>query len=131
MSTTCPNCGLPRGSAVFTCRNCGFDLRPDLARQAEAEKAGLTAAPSRSSAELWRPYARPSESSPSERSWWEKWRRWIPFAVGALLFLLAGNQMIGIHSESGDSIAEAFYHAMGYFCWAMACFCGALGAVLS
>lgn len=47
--------------------------------------------------------------------------------VAAIVFAYAGNHMRDIHSVSGDSIAEEFYHQVGMLCYGLACVAGLLG----
>jgi hypothetical protein len=54
--------------------------------------------------------------------------------AGAVLFAFAGLQMIGITSVAsykgdGGSIAESFYHAMGWFSFGMALVSATLGCL--
>jgi hypothetical protein len=46
--------------------------------------------------------------------------RFVAACVAAAVFFVAGVQMREITSVSGDSIDEAFYHALGLFSWGMA-----------
>ena len=48
-------------------------------------------------------------------------------AVAAILFVFAGNEMRDIKSVSGDSIAKAFYQAVGLFSYGMAALSVAIG----
>ena len=41
-------------------------------------------------------------------------------SVAALIFAVAGTQMISLHSEAGNTVAELFDHAMGLFSLGMA-----------
>lgn len=43
-----------------------------------------------------------------------------------ILFLIAGFQLINISSVSGNSIAESFYHGVGWMSFAFALFSGGL-----
>jgi len=47
--------------------------------------------------------------------------------VGAIIFSYAGYHMWIIHSISGDSVAEEFYHQVGVFCYGMAALSVLLG----
>jgi uncharacterized protein YhhL (DUF1145 family) len=40
--------------------------------------------------------------------------------AGAVIFLIAGNQMMGLRSVSGTSVAENYYQSMGVFSFGMA-----------
>jgi hypothetical protein len=53
--------------------------------------------------------------------------RFVVACVAAVVFYSAGQDMREITSVSGDSIAEAFYHALGLFSWGMAVLSLALG----
>lgn len=44
----------------------------------------------------------------------------------AILFLIAGFQLISITSVSGDSIAELFYHGIGWMSFGLALLSGGL-----
>lgn len=44
----------------------------------------------------------------------------------AILFLIAGFQLISITSVSGDSIAESFYHGVGWMSFGLALLSGGL-----
>src|SRR5262249_27551885 len=46
--------------------------------------------------------------------------RALSLLAATILFIVAGAKMHSIVSESGDSIAEASYHAFSFFCYAMA-----------
>ena len=56
------------------------------------------------------------ETSPTER----QWGRAVILVVAAVFFAFAGNQMTGIRSISGDSIAEAFYQGVGVLSYGLA-----------
>jgi hypothetical protein len=45
----------------------------------------------------------------------------------ALLFVIAGLQMVGLQSISGDTVAEAFYNDMGWFSFGMAALAAVFG----
>ncbi len=47
--------------------------------------------------------------------------------VAALIFAFAGIQLIGIHSIAGDTIAEAFYNAVGMMSFGFAALSLAIG----
>jgi len=53
--------------------------------------------------------------------------RFLGAVIAAVVFYSAGQEMRDITSISGDSIAEAFYHAVGLFSWGMAILSLALG----
>jgi cytosine/uracil/thiamine/allantoin permease len=53
--------------------------------------------------------------------------RFLVACVAAVVFVSAGQEMRGITSVSGDSIAEAFYHSVGLFCYGMAILSLSLG----
>lgn len=57
---------------------------------------------------------------------WQVWRG-ILATAGAVVFVMAGSKMRSIESISGDSIAEAFYEAMGLFAYGMAVLCLLVG----
>jgi hypothetical protein len=46
--------------------------------------------------------------------------RSVVLGIGALIFVFAGLQMISLHSQGGNSVAEFFYQAMGLFSFGMA-----------
>ncbi|MEA2518274.1 MAG: hypothetical protein QOF49_354 [Chloroflexota bacterium] len=41
--------------------------------------------------------------------------RIIAGVIAAILFFIAGAQMVTLVSETGNTVAEAFYHSMGWF----------------
>lgn len=47
--------------------------------------------------------------------------------VGFLLFIFAGYQLVTMRSVSGDSLAEEFYHAVGWLSWGLAALSMAVG----
>lgn len=50
--------------------------------------------------------------------------------VAALLFAIAGFQMIGLRSVAGDTVAEAFYNSFGVFSLGMSALSVAVGAAM-
>lgn len=45
---------------------------------------------------------------------------WSIGLVGVLVFAYAGLTMVNLQSQAGNTVAEAFYQAMGYFSFGMA-----------
>ena len=95
----------------------------DVARAYGAGSTGKPDAPP-SAAERVRlaPPPTPSPASTDEIPW-----RLILAFVAAALLAIAGWQMVGIRSISGDSINEAFYNAFGYAMFGFAALSLALG----